>query len=135
MTSPRAVDGDRGVLIPFRGRCSFFAIHAHSKKPNKYGLKIFWACDSENSYPIRGIPYLGKDKRGPRPKSAVGLGETTVVELTKGFKRFCLKYIGVTFDRSLSFNIHITNLNVINKARKGLTAVKTMAVAQMPQHT
>ena len=45
----------------------------------------------------------------------------------------CLKYLGVTFDRSLSFNIHITN--VIKKARKGLTAVKTIAVAQMPQHT
>ena len=45
----------------------------------------------------------------------------------------CLKYLGVTFDRSLSFNIHITN--VIKKARKGLTAVKTMAAAQMPQHT
>ena len=42
-----------------------------------------------------------------------------------------LKYLGVTFDRSLSFNIHISN--VINRARKGLTAVKTMASAQMPQ--
>jgi len=42
-----------------------------------------------------------------------------------------LKCLGVTFDRSLSFNIHISN--VINRARKGLTAVKTMASAQMPQ--
>ena len=29
---------------------------------------------------------MGKDKRGPRPKRAVGLDETTVVELTKVFK-------------------------------------------------
>ena len=43
-----------------------------------------------------------------------------------------LKYLGITFDRSLSFNLHITH--VINRARKGLVAVKTMAAAKMPQH-
>ena len=42
-----------------------------------------------------------------------------------------LKYLGITFDRSLSFNLHISH--VVNRARKGLTAVKTMAMAQMPQ--
>merc|ERR1711963_739972 len=42
-----------------------------------------------------------------------------------------LKYLGITFDRSLCFNQHISH--VVNRARKGLTAVKTMATAQMPQ--
>ena len=42
-----------------------------------------------------------------------------------------LKYLGITFDQSLSFNLHISH--VVNRARKGLTAVKTMAMAQMPQ--
>ena len=42
-----------------------------------------------------------------------------------------LKYLGITFDRSLSFNHHISH--VVNRARKGLTAVKTMAMAQMPE--
>ena len=44
-----------------------------------------------------------------------------------------LKYLGITFDRSLSFNVHVSN--TVNRARKGLTAVKTMAAAQMPQKT
>ena len=36
-----------------------------------------------------------------------------------------LKYLGITFDRSLSFNVHV--INTVNKAVKGITAVKTMA--------
>ena len=43
-----------------------------------------------------------------------------------------LKYLGITFDRSLSFNLHVTH--IVNRARKGLVAVKTMAAAKMPQH-
>ena len=43
-----------------------------------------------------------------------------------------LKYLGITFDRSLSFNLHVSH--IVNRARKGLVAVKTMAAAKMPQH-
>ena len=39
--------------------------------------------------------------------------------------------IGVTFDRSLSGKDHITR--VVTRARKGLTALKTMACNRMPQ--
>ena len=42
-----------------------------------------------------------------------------------------LKYLGVTFDRSLCGNIHISR--TIVKARKGLVALKTMATARMSQ--
>ena len=55
------------------------------KKPDMYGLKIFWACDSKIAYPVRCIPYLGKEKRGPRPKRAIWLGETTCWAI-KGFQ-------------------------------------------------
>ena len=41
-------------LVPFRGRCSF--IQYMPSKPDKYGIKIFWACDSETAYPFRGAP-------------------------------------------------------------------------------
>ena len=44
-----------------------------------------------------------------------------------------LRYLGVVFDRTLSGKDHITR--VVSKARKGLTAVKTMAYANMPQRT
>ena len=47
------------------------------------------------------------------------------------FREHLLKYLGITFDRSLCFNQHVSQ--VVNRARKGLTAVKKMALAQMPQ--
>ena len=42
-----------------------------------------------------------------------------------------LRYLGITFDRSLCGNEHISRVMV--KARKGLVAIKTMAVARMSQ--
>ena len=44
-----------------------------------------------------------------------------------------LRYLGVVFDRTLSGKDHITR--VVSKARKGLTAVKTMAYANISQKT
>lgn len=29
-------------------------------KPDKYGIKVFWICEASTSYPLKGIPYLGK---------------------------------------------------------------------------
>ena len=42
-----------------------------------------------------------------------------------------MKYLGITFDRSLSFAKHVEN--VIHKAGKGVSAVKVMASAEMTQ--
>ena len=42
-----------------------------------------------------------------------------------------LRHLGITFDRSLSGKDHITR--VVTKARKGLNAVKLMAIHRMPQ--
>jgi ribonuclease HI len=44
-----------------------------------------------------------------------------------------LKYLGITFDRSLSFKHHVDN--IIQKANGGLSALKVMAGLGMPQHT
>ena len=46
-------------LVPFRGRCRFRQYMA--SKPDKYGLKIFWIADSKTFYPLKGLPYLGKE--------------------------------------------------------------------------
>ena len=32
-----------------------------SSKPRKYGLKIFWACESSFEYALNGIPYGNKE--------------------------------------------------------------------------
>ena len=42
-----------------------------------------------------------------------------------------LKYLGITFDRSLSFGKHVEN--TVCRARKGIGALKVMANAMMPQ--
>jgi hypothetical protein len=39
-------------LVATRGRCSFRQYIP--SKPGKYGIKIFWACDSATSYPLKG---------------------------------------------------------------------------------
>ena len=50
----------------------------------------------------------------------------------KSIKReHVLRYLGIIFDRSLSGKDHISR--VVQRSRKGLTALKTMAGAKMPQ--
>ena len=45
-------------LIPTCGRCCFRQYIP--SKPGKYGLKIFWCCDSMTAYPLNGEVYLGR---------------------------------------------------------------------------
>ena len=42
-----------------------------------------------------------------------------------------LRHLGITFDRSLSGKDHITR--IVTKARKGLNALKLMAIRRMPE--
>ena len=42
-----------------------------------------------------------------------------------------LKYLGIIFDRSLSFNKHVTNM--IQKAKRGINVIKVMATFDMQQ--
>ena len=52
-------------LVLFRDRCSF--IQYIPSKLDKYGIKIFWACDASNNYPLRALPYLGRDTTSAKP--------------------------------------------------------------------
>ena len=47
-------------LISTRVRCSFRQYIPG--KPGKYGLKIFWCCDSDTAYPLTGETYLGRQQ-------------------------------------------------------------------------
>ena len=46
-------------LVSFRGRVLLSKYMP--SKPDKYGMKIWWICDSSTSYPLYGIPYLWKE--------------------------------------------------------------------------
>ena len=56
---------------------------------------------------------------------------TVTIEDKQLNREHSLKYLGITFDRSLSGKDHITR--VVSRARKGLNAIKTMARAKMCQ--
>ncbi|XP_056642631.1 piggyBac transposable element-derived protein 4-like [Diorhabda sublineata] len=43
-------------LVPYRARSKYMP-----SKPDKYGMRIWWICDSDTSYPLNGIPYYGKE--------------------------------------------------------------------------
>ncbi|CAF4464602.1 unnamed protein product [Rotaria sp. Silwood2] len=50
-------------LIPTRGRCNFRQYIP--SKPGKYGVKIFWCCDSDIAYPLNAEVYLGRQPGAP----------------------------------------------------------------------
>lgn len=51
-------------LVPFSGRCPFRQYM--QSKPAKYGIKIWWSCDAETSFPLCGQVYLGKEENAAR---------------------------------------------------------------------
>lgn len=60
----------------FRGKCPFRQYIP--SKPDKYGMKIFWACDSATAYPLGAIPYMGKEGK---MRAEIGLGSRIVKQL------------------------------------------------------
>ena len=64
-------------LVGFRGRCPFRVYMPN--KPNKYGMKIWLLCDSENAYVFNGQIYLGKEGHLPE----VGQAQRIVVDLVR----------------------------------------------------
>ena len=63
-------------LFPFRSHIKF--TQYIPSKPAKYGIKVFWACDASNAYPLQSQIYTGKPTDGLRQ---VNVGEQTVLNL------------------------------------------------------
>ncbi|XP_049308682.1 piggyBac transposable element-derived protein 4-like [Bactrocera dorsalis] len=51
-------------LFPYHGRTRF--TQYIPSKPAKYGMKVWWICDSVSNYPLKGIIYTGKPPGGQR---------------------------------------------------------------------
>ncbi len=69
-------------LVLFRGRCPF-KVYIPSK-PGKYGVKVWWACDSETTYPLNSQVYLGRKAGQARE---VGQGRRVMHDLVKPWYR------------------------------------------------
>ena len=83
-------------------------------KPDKYGLKVFWACDSENNYPLVAKPYLGKIGQTPQ----VNLGRTTAFQI-------CAPYFGN--GRNLTVDNFFTDIELCDMLeRQKMTLVGTV---------
>lgn len=67
-------------LYGFRGRTRF--TQYMPKKPAKYGIKVWWSCDSLTGYPLVGQIYTGKSSNGRE----INQGERVVKDLSFKFK-------------------------------------------------
>ncbi|CAK1602590.1 unnamed protein product [Parnassius mnemosyne] len=70
-------------LFPYKGHTK--SMQFMPSKPAKYGIKIFWACDSSNAYPLQGQSYTGKPLDGQRQ---VNVGEKTVFREKYYYRQF-----------------------------------------------
>ncbi|GBP86818.1 PiggyBac transposable element-derived protein 4 [Eumeta japonica] len=99
-------------LVSFRGRVSFKQYLPC--KPDKYGMKIWWICDSKTSYPLFGIPYLGKEGQN----RAENLAYNVVNQLCEPYFRS---------NRNVTFDNYFMSIDVAKSlAQNGLTIVGTL---------
>ena len=85
-------------MVGFRGKCPFRQYLP--SKPDKYLMKLFWACDSTNGYPLGAIPYTGKDGN---VLAVAGLGSRIVLKL-------CEPCFGS--NRNVTFDNYFTTMNL-----------------------
>lgn len=99
-------------LMPCRCRCCF--IQFMPKKPDKYGIKIFWLCDSKTAYPLKGFVYTGKD------------GEKRAFDLAKNVvENLCCSYFGT--NRNITMDNYFTSFTLAESLlSQGLTLVGTL---------
>jgi hypothetical protein len=83
-------------LVAYRGKCNFRQYIP--SKPAKYGIKIWWCCDSATSYPLTGDIYLGKQKNAERE---VGQGARVVKSLTSPWRKSGRNVVGDNFFSSV----------------------------------
>ncbi|KRZ72981.1 PiggyBac transposable element-derived protein 4 [Trichinella papuae] len=80
-------------LVPTRGRSRF--CQYLPKKPVKCGIKIFWCCDAETSYPLASEIYVGG-----QPGETVS---TNTADLVKRLVRpWCWKGRNITMDNTFT---------------------------------
>ncbi|XP_047534335.1 piggyBac transposable element-derived protein 1-like [Vanessa atalanta] len=114
-------------LYGYRGRTRF--TQYMPSKPEKYGIKIFWACDANNSYPLNGLIYTGKSSDGMRQTN---VGECTVLDLVAKYKNSGLNVTTDNFFTSLQLahSLNSWNMTLVGTVRKN----KRFLPANMQAH-
>lgn len=101
-------------LVGFRGRCPFKQYN--QSKPARFGFLIYWLTDW-NGFPLRGIPYLGKDHSRPK---GVSLGEHMVTSLASPYYGFARNITCDNFFTSLPLGdrLRTESLTIVGTVRK-----------------
>lgn len=68
-------------LFPYRGRTKF--TQYIPSKPAKYGIKIWWACDSKTKYPLQGKLYTGREEGAERE---INQGQNVLLQLANPYR-------------------------------------------------
>ena len=64
-------------MFSYRGQTKFTQ---YISKLAKYGIKIWWTCDSKSKYPLQGKLYTRRQEREERK---VNQGELVLIQLAK----------------------------------------------------
>lgn len=108
-------------LFPFRGRTQF--TQYIPSKPAKYGINVFWLCNSLNGYPLNGIVYTGKPSAdSPRQTN---VGENVVLSLIEPYKHSGRNVTTDNFFTSLSLanNLRIGGLSLVGTMRSNKSSI------------
>lgn len=94
-------------LFPYRGRTKF--TQYIPSKPAKYGIKVWWACDSKTKYPLQGRLYTGKDEGAERE---VNQGENVLLQFANRFSNSGRTMIADNFFTTLNGTKRLTTIGL-----------------------
>lgn len=98
-------------LIEFHGRVRFQQYLR--SKPGKFGIKIFWLTDTENSFPLRCLVYVGKETL-PEAEREGPISEAVVLHLSRS-------YLGA--GRNITMDNWFTSVNLCDRLAEAQTSV------------
>lgn len=98
-------------LVEYHGRVRFKQYIP--SKPGKFGIKIFWITDTENSFPLRCLVYIGKDTL-PSDCREGSVSEAVVMYLAR-------PYLGV--GRNITMDNWFTSIDLCNRLEAENTSV------------
>lgn len=94
-------------LFPYRGKTKF--TQYIPSKPAKYGIKIWWACDSKTKYPLQGKLYTGRQQGQERE---VNQGENVMLQLSKPYSNSGRTIVADNFFTTLEGVKRLTKLGL-----------------------
>lgn len=94
-------------LFPYRGRTKFTQFIPSNLA--KYGIKVWWACDSKTKYPLQGILYTGK---APGEQREINQGENVLLELASRYRNSGRTIVADNFFTTLEGAKKLANLGL-----------------------